>query len=72
MENTEFLTIKQLAERLGVSLAHAYRLVNAGEIPSVRLGKWQLRVSIAEYEKWKAKALGAGTLPARRAKKENA
>ena len=32
------LTIKQLAERLAISRSLAYRMVQAGEIPSYRIG----------------------------------
>jgi excisionase family DNA binding protein len=39
------LTIKQVAERLSVSLSLAYRLVRTGEIESYRIGNNCRRVS---------------------------
>lgn len=34
-----FLSIPEAAEQLGISEAHAYNRVNAGQIPTVQLGK---------------------------------
>jgi excisionase family DNA binding protein len=36
----QLLTPKQLAQRWQVPTSHVYRLARAGEIPSVRLGKY--------------------------------
>jgi excisionase family DNA binding protein len=51
----KLLTVRQVAERLGLSLWSVYRRVEAGEIPAVRLGstrKAPIRVSEAELEQW--------------------
>jgi excisionase family DNA binding protein len=49
------LTVKQVSERLQVSLWTVYRKSEAGEIPAVRLGAGKrspVRVSERELEHW--------------------
>jgi excisionase family DNA binding protein len=48
------LTIGQVAERLAVSRATAYRLIAAGELPALRLGGpgHSLRVAEPELQAW--------------------
>ena len=35
----QLLAVSEAAELLGISRAHAYRLVACGDLPSVRLGR---------------------------------
>ena len=37
-ENQIGVSIKQLSEMLGISLPNAYRMVEKGEVPSMKLG----------------------------------
>jgi len=37
-ENQIGVSIKQFSEMLGISLPHAYRMVEKGEVPSMKLG----------------------------------
>lgn len=39
MEQTLTLSVPQAASLLGLSTNHAWRLVQAGELPSIRLGR---------------------------------
>ena len=51
----KLLTVAEVAERLQVSLWTAYRKIEAGLIPAVRLGSGKrapIRVSEAELERW--------------------
>jgi excisionase family DNA binding protein len=50
MENPRYLTVPQLAQRWSVSLAHAYRVVDRGELPSMRVGQ-AIRIPIEAVEK---------------------
>lgn len=50
-----FMTVPQLAKRWGVSLAHAYRLVERGTVPSLRAGT-AIRVPIAAVERIESSA----------------
>ena len=45
------LTVEQAAETLQISRAHAYTMVKAGEIPTVRLGRRVLvpRVALERF-----------------------
>ena len=44
-----FMTVPQLAKRWGVSLAHAYRIVERRIVPSLRIGG-AIRVPIAAVD----------------------
>jgi excisionase family DNA binding protein len=44
-----FISVPELARRWGVSLAHAYRLVERGELPVMRCGA-ALRIPITAVE----------------------
>ena len=44
------MKIGDFAERLGISIPHAYRLAQTGEIPCVRLGKRAVRFDQADVE----------------------
>jgi excisionase family DNA binding protein len=51
----KLLTVRQVAERLGLSTWSVYRRCESGELPSVRLGstkKAPLRISEAELDAW--------------------
>lgn len=45
------LGVNEVAQQLGVSRSSAYKLVLAGEIPVVRLGR-SVRVPVAALRKW--------------------
>ncbi len=45
------LTVEEAAHRLGIGRSLAWRLVQKGEIPSVRLGRL-VRVPRTELESW--------------------
>jgi excisionase family DNA binding protein len=49
-EEQAFLTVRELALHLRVSLRTAYQLVSAGEVPRVRVGS-QWRIPRAELER---------------------
>lgn len=38
-QHTEVLSTKEVAERLGCSLSHAYRLIADGALPSLDIGR---------------------------------
>lgn len=44
------LTVKELSERLRVSLATAYELVKRGKIPSIRVGMHQGSIRIRQSD----------------------
>ena len=54
MGKPDFLTVKQVAERLGVSNASVYRLIEAGQLSAHRIGvgRGTLRVSEAALESY--------------------
>ncbi len=45
------LTVEEAARRLGIGRSLAWRLVQEGEIPSVRLGRL-VRVPMRQLEEW--------------------
>jgi len=47
----EYLSLEEVADKLGVTYQLIYRLVRAGELPAVRLGKLY-RVSNADLEQY--------------------
>jgi excisionase family DNA binding protein len=51
---SEFLTIAQVAERLGVSVATVRRKIAAGYLPATQLGgkRSSIRVAATELESW--------------------
>lgn len=51
MDQTAFLTIRQVAPILGVSVPHAYALAADGVFPSVRSGG-RIRVPRAAFDRW--------------------
>lgn len=44
--------ISAVAERLGISIPHAYRLAQIGEIPCVRIGPKAVRFEVADMERF--------------------
>ena len=51
----KLLTVREVAERLQVSIWTAYRKVESGEIPAVKLGPGRMapvRVDPAELQAW--------------------
>ncbi len=54
-ETANLLTVAQVAQRLNVSLWTAYRKIESGEIPAVRLGTSKrslIRVDPRELDDW--------------------
>jgi excisionase family DNA binding protein len=51
VEHRLLLTVEEAAERLGIGRSHAWRLVNDGTLPSVRLGRC-VRVPLGRLEAW--------------------
>jgi len=49
MGNTEYMSVEEVADMLGVTYQLIYRLVRGGEIPAIRLGKLY-RVSRADLD----------------------
>jgi len=45
---SEYMSLEEVAEKMGVKYLTIYRLVRSGELPAVRLGK-QYRVSKTEF-----------------------
>ena len=39
MENKQFFSVREIMAILGLSRAHAYKLISENEIPSIRLGR---------------------------------
>ena len=56
-ERRHFLTVDELADYLRVSRASAYRLVQGGKVPHVRVGG-QWRIPRAELERQLAEQAG--------------
>lgn len=55
------LRMEEVAQALNIGRSHAYALVLAGTIPSIRLGRSR-RVPLAALERWIAdQAAGSGT-----------
>lgn len=50
----KFISISDIAQHLEVSRMTVYRLIHAGEIPSIRVGR-SLRVEMEQYRKWLSK-----------------
>ncbi len=50
--NTKLLKGDEIAERLGVSKAYAYRLMSTGAIPTVKIGSRAIRVRPEDLEKY--------------------
>jgi excisionase family DNA binding protein len=48
-QEQKFLTVRQLAKRWSISEAHAYRTIERGELPSMRVGQ-AIRVPLAAVE----------------------
>ncbi len=46
-----FMTIRDLADELGISRRHAYRLVQAGAVPAARVGG-VLKIPRAAWREW--------------------
>jgi excisionase family DNA binding protein len=56
MEQSEtvFLTVAEVAARLGVSPARVYQLIAAGVVPAVRLSPRRVRIPRAAFAAWAA------------------
>ncbi|MGE0758371.1 MAG: helix-turn-helix domain-containing protein [Pirellulaceae bacterium] len=61
LDSSTLLTVRELAERLRVSLATAYALLKQGKIPPIRVGArgGGLRVRVSDVERFLAAMTGA-------------
>lgn len=50
MDRSEFLTIKEFAELVGISLSSAYQAVHSGELSTYRLGARKGAIRIARND----------------------
>lgn len=53
-----YMSVKELAERWGISLPHAYRLIERGALPCLRAGN-SIRVPIAAVEDYEKRGAAA-------------
>jgi excisionase family DNA binding protein len=44
-------SVEEIAARLPVTTRHVYRMVERGELPSIRLGH-RILIRISDYERW--------------------
>lgn len=56
----DLLTVDDLRALTQLGRDHVYRLLESGEIKSIRIGR-QYRVPRSEYDAWKARALKAAS-----------
>jgi excisionase family DNA binding protein len=49
---TQWLTVTQVAKRLGVSRNYVYDLINMGELPAKKFGPQRTRVREVDLERW--------------------
>ena len=45
------MTVKEMAEYLGIGKASAYRLIREGQVPALKIGR-QFRIPIACIDEW--------------------
>lgn len=50
-EDRYLLTVEEAAQKLGISRAHLYTLLQRGEVPSVHLGRSR-RISVRALQDW--------------------
>jgi excisionase family DNA binding protein len=55
-----YMTVKKLSQRWSISLPHAYKMIDRGEIPSLRVG-CAVRVPIDAVEKFERNQLGSAS-----------
>ncbi len=51
MEN-DFLTVKQIAEKLQVKTFTVLEWIRSGELPAYRIGKREYRVKVKDFEQY--------------------
>lgn len=61
---TEMLLVKEVANRLRVSKATVYRLIRAGELPALLIGKDTYRVSEDAFIEYRERCQQAAVQPA--------
>lgn len=49
--DADFLTVKQAAQRLALSPRTVHRMLDAGELPSILLGR-QRRIPATDFDAW--------------------
>ena len=54
---THYLTVNELAERWTISVPAAYRVVERGDVKSIRFGN-SIRLPVVEVEKYERQRLG--------------
>lgn len=47
----EYITVREIAERLNLSKSRAYQLVESGDLPCIRIGSC-IRIGRAAFESW--------------------
>ena len=47
---TEFYTIKEVAQKLGISITSVHALIRRGDIEAIRLPGWRIPKSSLEYK----------------------
>lgn len=53
---TEYITVKQMAERLNISLDMAYDMVHSEGFPAIKLNR-TIRIPVDRLEKWLEKRM---------------
>ena len=48
----EWLKVPEVAEELGIPRSRAYKLIQRGELPAVRIGERSIRVNRTELERF--------------------
>ena len=48
----KYYTVPEVAEILKISKSQAYRLVQHGEIPCIRIGKKSVRIAESDLQEW--------------------
>jgi len=51
MKDSEWLTLKDVQQLVGIGRTKAYELVTTGELPAVRIGRC-IRVNRTELDEW--------------------
>lgn len=52
MDRTEWLTVPETARELRIPRTRCYELIQAGELPAVRIGERSIRVNRRELERF--------------------
>ena len=58
----EFLTVREVAERSGLSRSYIYRAVEAGSLPCYKPSRRRVLIRWSEFEQWLAQFQQRGTV----------